>query len=158
MKPALAAAGLIAPREAGSNWGWEPSREMMHQRWRHTYASVQLHAGEDVVSVSLWMGHDSPVITLRVYAHFMPDHGQRGRTAVDAWLASSAHGAPPPVVDLSTVAPLAFREFVPLTLPDTSSTDGPVVLYVPGGRYGCTWALGAQREPSDVLLGRSAPT
>jgi hypothetical protein len=23
---------------------------------------------------------------LRIYAHFMPDNGKRGRTAVDAWL------------------------------------------------------------------------
>ncbi|MGW6009654.1 tyrosine-type recombinase/integrase [Streptomyces sp. NPDC055210] len=89
MKPALAAAGLIAERDkekSQGRWGWEASREMMHHRWRHTYASVQLGAGEDVISVSHWMGHASPDITLRIYAHFMPDHGQRGRTAVDRWL------------------------------------------------------------------------
>jgi integrase len=86
MKPALAAAGLIAPRKEGERWGWEASREMMHHRWRHTYASVQLAAGEDVISVSHWMGHASPDITLKIYAHFMPDRGLRGRTAVDRWL------------------------------------------------------------------------
>ncbi|GGU52056.1 hypothetical protein GCM10010274_46210 [Streptomyces lavendofoliae] len=84
MKPALAAAGLIAPRDEE---GWEPSREKMHHRFRHTYASVQLAAGEDPVSLSHWMGHASPEITFRVYAHFMPDRGERGRTAIDAWLA-----------------------------------------------------------------------
>ena len=84
MKPALAAAGLIAPR---GDDGWEPSREKMHHRFRHTYASVQLAAGEDVVSLSHWMGHASPEITLRIYTHFMPDHGRRGRTAIDEWLA-----------------------------------------------------------------------
>lgn len=86
MKPALAEVGLIAPRSDED--GWEPSREKMHHRFRHTYASVQLAAGEDIVSLSHWMGHSSPEITLRVYAHFMPDDGRRGRTAVDAWLAS----------------------------------------------------------------------
>lgn len=88
MKPALAAAGLIAARKEGANWGWQPSREMMHHRWRHTYASVQLGGGEDVISVSHWMGHASPDITFKIYAHFMPDRGLRGRTAVDAWLES----------------------------------------------------------------------
>ncbi|MGB8944199.1 MAG: tyrosine-type recombinase/integrase [Streptomyces sp.] len=88
MKPALAAAGLIAERDkekAKGRWGWEASREMMHHRWRHTYVSVQLGAGEDVISVSHWMGHASPDITLKIYAHFMPDHGLRGRTAIDRW-------------------------------------------------------------------------
>ncbi|MFG2763106.1 tyrosine-type recombinase/integrase [Streptomyces rubiginosohelvolus] len=88
MKPALAAAGLIADREEGERWGWEASREMMHHRWRHTYASVQLAGREDIVSVSHWMGHASVDITARRYAHFMPDKGTRGRTAVDFWLSS----------------------------------------------------------------------
>ena len=87
LKPALAAAGLIAAfDEDAEGSGWELSREKMFHRFRHTYASVQLHAGEDVVSVSHWLGHASPETTLRIYAHFMPDNGRRGRTAVDAWL------------------------------------------------------------------------
>lgn len=88
MKPALAAAGLIAPMDELE--GWEPSREKMHHRFRHTYASVQLAAGEDIVSLSHWMGHSSPEITLRIYAHFMPDDGRRGRTALDAWLGAGS--------------------------------------------------------------------
>lgn len=95
MKPALVAAGLIAPRDEKSAWwGWEPSREMMHHRWRHTYASVQLGAGEDVISLSHWMGHASPDITLKIYSHFMPDRGMRGRTAVDGWLESGPPARP----------------------------------------------------------------
>ncbi|MFF4848727.1 tyrosine-type recombinase/integrase [Streptomyces sp. NPDC001194] len=89
MKPALAAAGLISPRDEDD--GWEPSREKMHHRFRHTYASVQLAAGEDPVSLSHWMGHSSPEITFRIYAHFMPDRGQRGRTAIDEWMSASSH-------------------------------------------------------------------
>ncbi|PJN00858.1 site-specific integrase [Streptomyces sp. CB01201] len=91
MKPALVSAGLLAPRseDGKEGWGWEPSRERMHHRFRHTYASVQLQAGEDPVSLSHWMGHASPETTFRIYAHFMPDRGQRGRTAIDAWLQAS---------------------------------------------------------------------
>jgi integrase len=86
-KPALAATGLIPERESKDD-RWEPSRELMFHRCRHTYASVQLGAGEDVVSLSHWMGHASPDITFKTYAHFMPDNGRRGRTAVDEWLAA----------------------------------------------------------------------
>ena len=110
MKPALAKAGLIAPREEGKRWGWEASREMMHHRWRHTYASVQLGAGEDVISVSHWMGHASPDITLKIYAHFMPDRGMRGRTAVDRWLGPElVQGASASVPRLRAVSPEGER-------------------------------------------------
>ncbi|KIQ67362.1 hypothetical protein TR51_06370 [Kitasatospora griseola] len=86
-KPALVHAGLLAPRdEQADGSGWEPSRELMFHRCRHTYASVQLGGGEDPVSVSHWMGHASIDITLKTYAHFMPEKVSRGRTAIDEWL------------------------------------------------------------------------
>ncbi|MEV6949630.1 hypothetical protein AB0N07_48595 [Streptomyces sp. NPDC051172] len=47
---------------------------------------MQLEAGESVVSLSAWLGHSSPKITLDHYAHFMPGAGQRGLAAMDAWL------------------------------------------------------------------------
>ncbi|KDN86763.1 tyrosine-type recombinase/integrase [Kitasatospora cheerisanensis] len=84
LKPALAAAGLI-PAKGEEGWGWSGSREEMFHRFRHTYASVQLRT-EPPVAVSKWMGHASPEITYRVYAHFIPDDGWRGRAAVDDWL------------------------------------------------------------------------
>jgi integrase len=90
-KPSLVHAGIIPARDnearaktGGS--GWQPSREWGFHVLRHTYASVQLHAGESVVSLAQWMGHASPVITLKTYAHFMPEAGQRGRAAIDSWL------------------------------------------------------------------------
>lgn len=87
LKPALAAAGIIAEwDEEADGSGWEGSREKMFHRFRHTYASVQLAAGESVVDLAQWLGHASPEITWRIYAHFMPDNGKRGRSAVDAWL------------------------------------------------------------------------
>ncbi|MFF1900082.1 MULTISPECIES: integrase [unclassified Streptomyces] len=58
---------------------------------RHTYASVQLKAGESIVSVSQWLGHSSAKITLDNYAHFMPGAGRRGLAAMDSWLVQE-HG------------------------------------------------------------------
>lgn len=54
---------------------------------RHTFASVQLDARESVVSVSKWLGHSDPSITLKIYAHMMPEADGRGRAAMDAWFA-----------------------------------------------------------------------
>ncbi|MEW2400065.1 site-specific integrase [Streptomyces sp. NPDC046862] len=94
-KPALAAAGLITAvgekvRRDGARIRRTPvyaaQREDMFHVLRHTYASVQLEAGESIVSLSAWMGHSSPKITLDHYAHFMPGAGQRGLAAMDAWL------------------------------------------------------------------------
>ena len=42
---------------------------------RHTHASALIKGGIDVVSVSRRLGHSSPVITLKVYAHLFGDHG-----------------------------------------------------------------------------------
>jgi hypothetical protein len=47
---------------------------------------VQLEAGESVVSLSKWLGHSTPKVTLDHYAHFMPGAGRRGLAAMDAWL------------------------------------------------------------------------
>jgi integrase len=94
-KPALAAAGLITAvgekvRRDGGRIRRTPvyaaQREDMFHVLRHTYASVQLEAGESIVSLSTWLGHSSPKITLDHYAHFMPGAGRRGLAAMDAWL------------------------------------------------------------------------
>ncbi|MFI8930060.1 integrase [Streptomyces sp. NPDC053474] len=53
---------------------------------RHTFVSVILEAGESVATLARWLGHSSPTITLDHYAHFMPEAGGKGRTAVDALL------------------------------------------------------------------------
>ncbi|MGW0034767.1 tyrosine-type recombinase/integrase [Streptomyces sp. NPDC003314] len=52
---------------------------------RHTFASVQLDARESIVAVSRWLGHADPSITLKIYAHMMPEADGRGRKAMDAW-------------------------------------------------------------------------
>jgi integrase len=91
-KRALAGAGVIpvAPYNPKTrNRAYGPTREHGFHCLRHTFASVQLDARESVVSVSKWLGHADPSITLRVYAHFMPEADGRGRRAMDAWLAPS---------------------------------------------------------------------
>lgn len=89
-KKALVAAGVIpAPpkRERGRKGAiaYEPSPENGFHALRHTFASVQLDAREPIVSVSKWLGHADPSITLRIYAHMMPEADGRGRAAMDAW-------------------------------------------------------------------------
>ena len=95
-KPALAAAGVITEPETlqqVSSDGkrkctvlkYEESREHGFHALRHTFASVHLDARENVVAVSKWLGHTDPSITLRIYAHMMPEADGRGRAAMDAW-------------------------------------------------------------------------
>jgi integrase len=38
------------------------------------------------MTVARWLGHSSPAITLGYYAHFMPEAGSKGRTALDGLL------------------------------------------------------------------------
>lgn len=42
---------------------------------RHTFASLLIASGEDIVRISRLLGHSSPKVTLDVYAHMLPnDH------------------------------------------------------------------------------------
>lgn len=54
---------------------------------RHTFASACLSGGVDIRTLAEWLGHDDPGFTLRVYTHLMPSASDRGRKAVDAFLA-----------------------------------------------------------------------
>lgn len=64
---------------------YEDSRKDMFHVCRHTFASVQLEAGESPVTLSKWLGHASPNITMEHYAHFMPEAGARGLQAMSGW-------------------------------------------------------------------------
>lgn len=55
----------------------------VEKRMGHFYASALLAAGEDVKAVSEYMGHADPALTLRVYAHLMPDSREHARRAID---------------------------------------------------------------------------
>ncbi|MFI1510116.1 tyrosine-type recombinase/integrase [Streptomyces sp. NPDC020597] len=82
-KPALAVAGLIRP-ETDENGKYESAREHGMHALRHFYASALLDAGENIKAVSEYMGHADPGLTLRVYAHLMPDSRERARRAIDS--------------------------------------------------------------------------
>jgi integrase len=60
----------VALRKAGL-------REIRFHDLRHTYASMLLAQGEPVTYVSRQLGHSNPQITLRIYAHWIPNESQR---------------------------------------------------------------------------------
>ncbi|MGW6518427.1 tyrosine-type recombinase/integrase [Streptomyces sp. NPDC054962] len=93
-KPALAVAGLIRP-EVDENGKYESAREHGMHALRHFYASALLDAGENIKAISEYMGHADPGLTLRVYAHLMPDGRERARRAIDSVfqrISQEAHG------------------------------------------------------------------
>lgn len=50
---------------------------------RHFYASLLLACGENIKTLSLYLGHGDPGFTLRVYTHLMPSSHERTLRAVD---------------------------------------------------------------------------
>ena len=81
-KPALVAAGVIPPQERGKRH--QAAREDGMHALRHFFASVLLHAGENIKALSTYLGHSDPGFTLRVYTHLMPSSDDRARNAMDA--------------------------------------------------------------------------
>lgn len=81
-KHALVEVGVI-PRPAKGETHAAAREHGMHAL-RHFYASVLLDAGESITVVSKYMGHTDPGLTLRVYAHLMPNSKERSRAAVAA--------------------------------------------------------------------------
>jgi integrase len=53
---------------------------------RHTHASQLIAAGIDVVTVSKRLGHSSPAITLKVYAHLFATDDRRASDAINSAL------------------------------------------------------------------------
>jgi len=50
-------------------------RKIRFHDLRHTFASLLIANGEDIVRVSRLLGHSSPTVTLNVYSHMLPnDH------------------------------------------------------------------------------------
>ena len=50
---------------------------------RHTYATLLLQAGAPITYVSQQLGHRDASITLRVYAHWLPDESRREADRLD---------------------------------------------------------------------------
>lgn len=73
--PSVAAAGL--PKGFG------------YHGLRHYFATLLIHAGANVKTVQLALGHSTPAITLNTYTHEWPDAVDRTRNLVDAALGSA---------------------------------------------------------------------
>jgi integrase len=65
---------------------------VMFHALRHTHASALLASGLDVVQVSRRLGHSSPVITLRTYAHVFGSVDKAAATAIEALLQLPGEG------------------------------------------------------------------
>jgi integrase len=69
-------------------------RQAVRGRWkfhalRHTHASALISAGLDIVTISRRLGHSSPTITLRTYAHLFADTGRAAADAIGKVLGDS---------------------------------------------------------------------
>lgn len=73
-----------AVKAAGLDGGDRP--KLRFHDLRHTFASLLIAGGGNVVFVSRQLGHSSPDITLRVYAHLFDaaEHAQRASSALEA--------------------------------------------------------------------------
>jgi integrase len=60
---------------------------------RHTYASHLLGLSKPITYVSHQMGHASPMVTLSVYAHFIPTGDHNIADDLEAWRRAPANGA-----------------------------------------------------------------
>ncbi len=49
---------------------------------RHNYGSYLIHHNVPVTVISKWLGHADPSITMKVYAHELPNDLEIGRTAM----------------------------------------------------------------------------
>lgn len=71
----------------------EPELNATSHDLRHHFASVLIAAGESVVAVAEWLGHDGAGLVLSTYGHLMPNSEDRMRKAIDGAYADSC--APP---------------------------------------------------------------
>jgi integrase len=70
---------------------WRPARkkaesEMDTHDFRHFFASALIAGGASVKQVQVVLGHQSPVITLRIYAHLWPGDEDRTRAVIEGTL------------------------------------------------------------------------
>ena len=79
---------------------------------RHTFASLLLQDGAPITYVSRQLGHKDASITLRVYAHWLPDaaHAKLVDALDDA--IPDAPQAPPRIVNDDQKIPLSLLESV----------------------------------------------
>jgi integrase len=80
-----------APSDVSRAWGLKADAlgipEITFHGLRHTHASQLIDAGVDIVTISKRLGHASPDITLRVYAHLFRQDDRKAAAAINAALA-----------------------------------------------------------------------
>jgi integrase len=87
---------------------FRPTRERAGVPWlrlydlRHTSATLLLGAGVSLRVVADRLGHENPTITLKFYAHSLPDHQEQAAQTLDKLLSSVA---PPVALDLEPIVP-----------------------------------------------------
>jgi integrase len=59
----------LPPNDVTHRWRMATGGKWVFHALRHTHASALIAAGVDIVTVSRRLGHSSPLITLRAYAH-----------------------------------------------------------------------------------------
>jgi integrase len=79
------------PDDAGA-LGRSIARRYMRRQHEAAGASMLIAAGLDVVTVSKRLGHASPNVTLRVYAHLFRQRDDRAADAINAALANLGRG------------------------------------------------------------------
>jgi integrase len=80
----------LSPDNLSRDWrravtAFDLPRVMFHAL-RHTHASALIAAGVDVAMISRRLGHGSPVVTLKIYAHLFAKTDRAAATAIDAAL------------------------------------------------------------------------
>lgn len=90
--PAPLKGGYQSPRAFSKEWADVAESigmpEVTFQALRHTHASQLIDAGVDIVTISKRLGHASPNITLKVYAHLFRKDDSKAANAINNALAS----------------------------------------------------------------------
>jgi integrase len=84
---------LMSPDKLSRDWGRACKSlrlpQVMFHALRHTHVSALIAAGVDVVQISRRIGHSSPTVTLRTYAHLFKNTDTAAADAIEAALRHS---------------------------------------------------------------------
>ena len=79
----------MSPDKLSRDWGRACKALGLPQTFhalRHTHVSALIAANVDVVEISRRIGHSSPAVTLRIYAHLFKSTDTAAAAAIDAAL------------------------------------------------------------------------